>query len=307
MFAKHHLAAGAVFVVMVAPVAAAPRANSPLDQATMPDRLEMNDGSTMRGLILKNTAQSVLFQTRTNEVLVPKDQIRRIHDEIDSEIVFEEIAGQGRLPSWRAMVTDLRNHDDIRSLQQIPATTIDSGLLKNIPYLSFRINEQSEFNVYGDPHDPVAIEFGMYGRQRRSSKYQQIIREFLAGHLHSREEIAALYSLDLRGDEERAGRLAFKIIPPEQADAYGGWWIIVYDPRRIDQARVSNARYAAVTRPFDEINNRDGSLRVRNQQEQQNWLAAMMEDFTGRVPQIRGFYRDQDGVFRLITFGDDPS
>lgn len=272
----------------------------------MPDRLEMNDGRTLQGLILKNTAKSVLFQTATNEVLVPKDQIRRIHDEIDGEIVFEDIAGQGRLPSWRSMVTDLRNHDDIRSLQQIPATTIEEGFLKNIPYLSFRINEQSEFNVYGNPHDPVAIEFGMYGRQRSNPRYRRTIREFLAGHLHTREEIAALYSLNLRGDEKRAGHLAFKIIPPDQADAYGGWWIIVYDPQRLERARVSDKQYAAVTKPFDEINNRDGSLRVRNRQEQQNWLAAMMQDFTGRVPQVRGFYRDKDGVFRLISF-DDPS
>ena len=306
MFAKHQLVAGAALLAAAAAATAAPR-SSALDQATTPDRLEMKDGSTLQGLILKNTRDSVLFQTRTNEILVPKEQIRRIHDEIDGEIVFEEIAGKGRLPSWRGMVTDLRNHDDIRSLQQIPATTIDQGLLRNIPYLSFRVNEQSEFNVYGNPRDPVAIEFGMYGRQRKSSKYQQIIREFLAGHLHTREEIAALYALNLRGDEKRAGHLAFKIIPPEQADAYGGWWIILYDPRRIDQARVSNAQYAKVTRPFDEINNRDGSLRVRNQQEQENWLADMMEDFTGRVPQIRGFYRDKDGVFRLITFGDDAS
>lgn len=306
MSAKLQLTTGVVLMVAAVSAPAATRATSPLDQQTMPDRLEMNDGSTVRGLILKNTAESVLFQTATNEVLVPKSQIRRIHDEIDGEIVFAEIASQGRLPSWRAMVADLRNHDNIHSLQQIPATTIEKGLLRNIPYLSFRVNEQSEFNVYGNPHDPVAIEFGMYGRQRKSSRYQQIVREFLAGHLHSREEIAALYSLNLRGDEKRAGRLAFKIIPPEQADAYGGWWVVVYDPQRIDKARVSAAKYAAVTRPFDEINNRDGSLRVRNQQEQENWLSSMMEDFTGRVPQIRGFYRDKDGVFRLISF-DDPS
>jgi len=305
MFAKHHLAAGAALLVAATAATAAPRLSS-LDQQTIPDRLEMKDGSTLQGLILKNTPDAVLFQTRTNEILVPKDQIRRIHDEIDGEIVFEEIAGKGRLPSWRAMVTDLRNHDEIRSLQQIPATTIEEGLLRNIPYLSFRVNDQSEFNVYGNPRDPVAIEFGMYGRQRNSSKYRQIIREFLAGHLHTREEIAALYSLNLRGDDKRAGHLAFTIIPPEQADAYGGWWIIVYDPRRLDGARVSDAKYAAVTRPFHEINNRDGSLRVRNRQEQQNWLASMMQDLTGRAPQIRGFYRDKDGVFRLIGF-DDPS
>ncbi len=284
---------------------AAPR-YSPLDQQTMPDKLEMNDGRTLRGLILKNTAKSVLFQTGKEELLIPKDEIRRIHDEIDGEIVFADIAGKGRLPSWRAMVADLRNHDSIRGLQQIPATTIDSGLFKNIPYLSFRVNEQSEFNVYGDPNNPVAIEFGMYGRQRKSPKYRQIIREFLAGHLHSREEIATLYDLRLTGDERRAGHLAFKVTPPGAEDAYGGWWISVYDPKRMDKARVSDAQYAAVTLPFDHVNNRDGSLRASTLQAQENWLESTMRNLTGRAPQIRGFYRDKEGVFRLISF-DDPS
>lgn len=304
MPAKLLLAATIGFSACAA-VLAAPR-HSPLDQQTMPDRLEMNDGRTLQGLILKNTAKSVLFQTGEEELLVPKDQIRRIHDEIDGEIVFADIAGKGRLPSWRAMVADLRNHDDIRSLQQIPATTIESGLFKNIPYLSFRVNEQSEFNVYGDPHNPVAIEFGMYGRQRKSRKHRQIVREFLAGHLHTRDEIATLYDLRLTGDDRRAGHLAFKVTPPDRADAYGGWWISVYDPKRMDQARVSDAQYAAVTLPFDQVNNRDGSLRASTLEAQENWLESTMRNLTGRVPEIRGFYRDKEGVFRLISF-DDPS
>ena len=304
MPAKLLLAATIGFSACAA-VLAAPR-HSPLDQQTMPDRLEMNDGRTLQGLILKNTAKSVLFQTGEEELLVPKDQIRRIHDEIDGEIVFADIAGKGRLPSWRAMVADLRNHDDIRSLQQIPATTIESGLFKNIPYLSFRVNEQSEFNVYGDPHNPVAIEFGMYGRQRKSPKHRQIVREFLAGHLHTRDEIATLYDLRLTGDDRRASHLAFKVTPPDRADAYGGWWISVYDPKRMDQARVSDAQYAAVTLPFDQVNNRDGSLRASTLEAQENWLESTMRNLTGRVPEIRGFYRDKEGVFRLISF-DDPS
>lgn len=284
---------------------AAPQ-HRPLDQHTMPDSLEMNDGRTLRGLILKNTAKSVLFQTSDGELLLPKTEIRRIHDEIDGEIVFADMTAKGRLPSWRAMVADLRNHDDIKSLEQIPATTVVSGLLKNIPYLSFRVNKQSEFNVYGDPNDPVAIEFGMYGKRRRSPKYRQIVREFLAGHLHSREEINALYTLNLHGDERRVGYRAFKIIPPDHPESHGGWWIVLYDPKRIDQARVSDGRYASLTLPFEQVNNPDGSLRQGTRDSYDKWLADTMQSLTGRVPQIRGFYRDKDGVFRLINF-EDPS
>ena len=278
----------------------------PLSTQTAPDTLVMADGSKVRGLILKNTADNVLIQTDTSELLVPKSQIRRISDEMDGEVVFAEVAGPGRLPSWRAMVFDLRNHDSIYALEQIPATTIGEGYLKNIPYLSFRVNDQSEFNVYGDSQDPVAIEFGMYGERRKNPKYHRMVREFLAGHLQSREQIAALYSLPFRGGEKRVGPMAIKITPPREADAYGGWWISVYNPSRLDASRVDGARYAAVTKPFEEINYRDGRLRRENVEKDKDWLASLVRGMTGSVPQVRGFYRDKEGVFRLITFGSAP-
>jgi hypothetical protein len=275
----------------------------PLSSQTMPDTLVMLDGSQVRGLILKNTADDVLIQTDQAELLVPKSQIRRISDEMEGEIVFAELTKPGRLPSWRAMIYDLRNHDAIYAIEQIPATRIEEGYLKNIPYLSFRVNDQSEFNVYGDPQDPVAIEFGMYGERRKNPKYHRIVREFLAGHLHSREQISALYALSFRGGEKRVGPMALRITPPSEADAYGGWWIAISIPSRLDAARVGDAAYTAVTKPFDEINYRDGRLRRENVEKDKDWLAAMVRRMTGTVPQVRGFYRDKDGVFRLIGFG----
>jgi hypothetical protein len=305
MIAARILAALTGFALVTVPLAANPY--KPLSSHTMPDTLVMLDGDQIRGLILKNTADSVLIQTEQAEMLVPKSQIRRISDEIDGEVVFADIAKPGRLPSWRAMVFDLRNHDSIYALEQIPATTIEEGFLKNIPYLSFRVNDQSEFNIYGDPQDPVAIEFGMYGARRKNPKYHRIVREFLAGHLQSREQIAALYSLPFSGGEKRVGPMAIKITPPHEADAYGGWWITVYNPSRLQASRLSDAAYAEVTRPFDEISRRDGRLRRENVDKDKDWLAAMVGRMTGTVPQVRGFYRDKDGVFRLLGFESTPA
>ena len=295
------LAGAFVFFCAATPLPA--QRYKPLSSQTMPDTLDMLDGSKIRGLILKNTADDVLIQTEKTELLVPKSQIRRIGDEMEGEIVFADVAKPGRLPSWRAMVFDLRNHDSIHAIEQIPATKIEEGYLKNIPYLSFRVNEQSEFNVYGDPQDPVAIEFGMYGGRRKNPKYHRIVREFLAGHLQTRDQIAALYALPFTGGEKRVGLMAIKITPPSEAGAYGGWWICVYNPSRLDPARVGNAAYAAVTKPFDEVNYRDGRLRRENVEKDKDWLASMVRRATGTIPQVRGFYRDKDGVFRLITFG----
>ena len=276
----------------------------PLGGQTMPDSVELADGTKLKGLIVRNTADSVLFQTDKSEMDIPKSQIRRIHDEMEAEVVFPQLMAPGHLPSWRAMVFDLRNHDAIHKMQQIPSATIKEGYLRNIPYLSFRVNEQSAFNIYGDPNDPVAIEFGMYGKQRKLGKYHRIVREFLAGHLQTREQISALYSLSFAGDDKRAGALALRITPPQKAGAHGGWWICLYNPSRLDSARVSDEKYARVTLPFDQISLRDGRIREENLRKNENWLAAMVNQMTGTIPKIRGFYRDEDGAFRLIGFGE---
>ncbi len=274
----------------------------PINQRTTPDTLELEDGTSLQGLILKNTADSVLFQSDNREILMPKSEIRRIRDEIDGELYFPDITAPGMLPSWHAMVFDLRNSDEIGSMQQIPATRVTEGLLRRIPYLSFRINTQSEFNIYGDPNNPVALEFGMYGKHKSSAKYHQIVREFLAGHLNKREEIAALYALSFKGDKKQVGHLVFTITPPKYADSNGGWWLCVYNAKRIEGARIGEKQYAAVTWPFEEVSHRDGRLRKENLKSSESWLAALMTSPTGTKPKIRGFYRDKQGIFRLLTF-----
>jgi hypothetical protein len=294
----------AIFAVWAAATQPLPAQRyKPLGGDAMPDSLELADGTQLRGLILRNTADSVLFQTADNEREIPKSNIRRIHDEMEAEMVFPELLAPGHLPSWRTMVFDLRNHDSIHSLQQIPSAAIKEGYLRNIPYLSFRVNEQSAFNIYGNPNDPVAIEFGMYGKQRRSGKYHRIAREFLAGHLQSREQIAALYSLSLTGDDKRVDPLALRITPPQKAGPHGGWWMTLYNPSRLASARISDEKYARFTLPFEQINLRDGRVREENLRKNEGWLATMVDQLTGSVPKIRGFYRDEDGVFRLIGFG----
>lgn len=297
---RHHLfVSTCFFLAAVAASVASP------NQRITPDSVEMKDGRSIHGLILKNNAETILLQTAKSEIEIPRSEIRRIRDNPDPEIAYTTITKSGDLPAWRAMVLDMREHDSIHSFQQIPATAIDVGVFKNIPYLSFRINEQLEFNVYGDPNKPMGIEFGMYGRKKNSTKYRQIIREFLAGHLNSRKEIAALYSLSFQGGKKQIGPLIFEITPPDEVGAYGGWWVSVYNPQRAEAARVNDEKYASVTRPFDFVSNRNGILRQKNLKKEENWLASSVKKLTGATPKIRGFYRDKQGVLRLINFNYD--
>lgn len=261
----------------------------------------MNDGTRLRGLILQNTSEMVVLETANGEARIPKAYIRRIDDAPNDEVIFADLVGKDELPSWRSIVHDLRIHDAVRVFEQIPPTAIDSGLLRNIPYLSFRANEKWELNVYGEPERPVAIEFGVYGASGPDEATRRTFREFIAGHLHSKEQIAALYSLAPNKRDARAGKLAFRLIRPGDQDGYGGTWFVVYRPDALVGARLSNKAYAAITRPFEQVNNRDGSLRAEKKDENINWLDRMMETMTGKDPQLRGFYRDKDGMFRVLT------
>lgn len=266
-----------------------------------PDQVRMNDGTKLSGLILQNTSDMVVIETENGEARLPKEYVRRIDDAPNGEAVFADLVGKDKLPPWRSLVHDLRTHDGIRLFEQIPPTAIDNGILRNIPYLSFRANERAELNVYGDPDNPVAIEAGIYGRSGPDRRKLRLFRELLAGHLHTREQIRALYGLSPQQRDARAGRLAFRLILPDDADGYGGTWVVVYRPEALDRARLSNRAYREMTRPFDEVNNPDGSLRAEKAEENESWLDRTMEKLTGEDPELRGFYRDKNGVFRVLT------
>ena len=268
-----------------------------------PDQVRLNDGTELRGLILQNTPDMVVLETKTGEARIPKEYIRRIDDAPNGEAIFADIVGKDDLPSWRSVVHDLRTHDSIRTFEQIPPTAIDNGLLRNSPYLSFRVNGVSELRIYGDQDDPVAIEFGIYGARNVTNETRQIFREFIAGHLGTAGQIRALYSLSPKKRDARSGKLAFRLIRPDDPDGYGGTWIVVYRPDRLGRARLPDKEYTAITRPFDEVNNPDGSLRADKREENESWLDQTMEWLTGEERDLRGFYRDRNGTFRVLTGG----
>jgi hypothetical protein len=264
-----------------------------------PDTIFMNDGRKFHGLIIKNDATEVTLQQRMGEVEIPKAYIRRIDDEPDTDVFFADIANPGKLPPWRMIVEDLRSDDSIRSFRQIPATTIDNGYLKNIPYLSFKINERVEMNVYGNPEDPVCIEFGIYERGEKITQFKKIIRAYLAGILGSRDEVGALYSLDEKGGKTRVGKFTFQITPPDAPDAYGGWWISIFDAARLEKFRVPDEIYRKNTLPFDAVNHSSGVLRKDKIGTFDQFLSGTMKAWKGMIPGLRGFYRDNMGELNL--------
>lgn len=266
-----------------------------------PDSLVLRDGRTVSGLIVRNTVSSVVLQERFGENTYPKSEIVRIRDGADAGMEFTDALRRGQLPAWRVIANDLRTHDDIKRLIEIPATVIDNGVFQNVPYKSFRVNGDVELNIYGDPENPAGIEIGIYGPRSRSARLQRTLRNYLGGFLTTREEVAAMFSLPLTGGLAHADTMSIEITPPGAPDAYGAWWVSIFNKKRLADARLDEAEYARLTRPMGDVLDRRGRVLPNA------WTDAEME-LSERADEeddviLRGFYRDANGDFRLVTAG----
>lgn len=268
------------------------------DAFKAPDSLVLKNGSTVRGLIIKNTVDSVTLQKEFEETTYPKSEIVRIRDEADIGIAFTDIHRKGDLPSWRVIANDLRTRDRIKSLVEIPATTIDNGEFKNVPYMSFRANEDIELNIYGDPNDPAGIELGIYGAHAGNTRLRKVLRSYLAGFLTTRKEIEALYAIDLNGGIHEAGDITIEITPKSAPDAYGAWWISLYNRKDLDSVRMDTADYERLTRPHADVVGRNGKIIASGWTKKDLQLSERMNENSNVI--ARGFYRDANGDFRIL-------
>jgi hypothetical protein len=232
--------------------------------------------------------------------MIKKRDIQRIDDAHKDLSSFADLANHDKTPPWRMMVQDMRCNDAVKSFVQIPATKISGGYLKNVPYLSFHINDYGEMNIYGNPRDPACVELGAYARGEKLKRFQSIARQFFAGYISSREGLAALYRLNLRGDEQRVGKFIYKVQPPSDPDSNRGWWLSIYDPIRLKKARVSDAVYNNMTLPSHEIRAKDGKLKHDLEEKYRQFLNLSMIRWLGKLPGFHGFYRDGDNKLQVL-------
>lgn len=132
-----------------------------------------------------------------------------------------------------------------KTLAQIPSTVIDKGVLRNIPYLSYRSGD-FELNIYGDPAAPAGVELGIHKDTLRSPTAKKACVDFLGGLLDPADR-ALLASLKMDVDKKVRDGLTFEITPPTAEDAYGGWWVSVYDEKALDRSRASEDEMAKIT------------------------------------------------------------
>jgi hypothetical protein len=217
------------------------------------DEVILLNGEKLRGRILVENRDSVVLLMDDRHVSIDKKEVERIYDRPDREMTFTDLLPQaGHFPPWWVPAYDLFYSDWVKEFAQVPATVIDEGEFQNVPYLSFRANRKYELNVYGNPERPAGLEIGIYGWRRSDAKTRAKLREFITSYLHSIPEIRALESLPDSGGKVESNGLKIEITPPNAPDAYGAWWVSIWYPKALAQARLSPEALAKRSQTLDQ-------------------------------------------------------
>lgn len=139
-----------------------------------------------------------------------------------------------------------------KDLKQIPSTVIDKGVLRNVPYTSFRSGDY-ELNVYGDPAAPACFEIGVHNTLLKSDAAKKNCLDVMTALLADAEDRKLLKSLKLDVDKKTRAGWTFEITPPTAEDAYGGWWISIYDEAILEKSRASEAELAKITTTHTDV------------------------------------------------------
>jgi hypothetical protein len=160
-----------------------------------------------------------------------------------------EINSTNRLPSAKDLVRLLSRQPWGSNLRQIPATVIDKGILRNVPYVSFRCGDDYEINVYGDLDRPAGIEAGIYQKLLDDPTAKSNCVKLVAALLGESGNKEIVQGLAPEKDVKTREGMTFEITPPSAEDAYMGWWVSVYSDKQLNLARASAEELKQITIP----------------------------------------------------------
>lgn len=215
------------------------------------DVVVLRSGSELECVVLQENTETVVVRRGYGTMTIPRSMITSI---VRSPIITAPIAapttrpaaGQ-RVPPWNAILSALVKTKWATTLQQIPATVIDVGVMRNVPYQSYRCGTDYEVNIYGDPDRPAAIEIGIYRTLLTSDVAKGNCVELMASILPDKADAAVLRALSQKQDLVTRKDVTLEITPPTSADSYGGWWVSIYSEKELDAARASKDELSEIT------------------------------------------------------------
>jgi len=215
------------------------------------DVVKMSSGNQIECIVIQENPDSIVIRRAYGTMTLPRAQIASITKSpvltaSDVAPTTQPAAGQ-RIPPWSNVLAVLVKSTWASNLQQIPATVIDVGVMKHVPYQSYRCGADYEVNIYGDLDHPASIEIGIYRSLLNSAEAKRNCIEFIASVLTDKADAGILRTMNQTKDLVTRNDLSIEITPPTDPDAYGGWWVSVYNEKELDAARASDAELKQIT------------------------------------------------------------
>ena len=201
------------------------------------DTLVFVNDSTISGTVLQTNDDEIVLLAGDAAFNYKKSSLKEIKVE---PLQASQPSKTERLPDFKNTVLLLSKQSWARNLAPIPATVIDKGVLRNVPYSSFRCGEDYELNVYGDLKHPAGIEIGIYRKLIENPTAKTNCLNFISDLLNQVADKEMVGKLNLKADYKMSDELTFEITPPTESDSYNGWWVSVYSEHELNLARASD-------------------------------------------------------------------
>jgi hypothetical protein len=201
------------------------------------DTLFFSNGSTVSGTVLQTNDDQIVLLTDNAAFNFKKSNLEEIKVEPTQA---SQTAKTERLPDFKKAVLFLSKQSWATNLTPIPATVIDKGVLRNVPYSSFHCGEDYEINVYGEPDHPAGLEIGVYRKLLDDQNAKMSCLKFIGDLLSESADKDMVWNLSQKTDYKNRNDLTFEVTPPTDMDSYGGWWISVYSEADLSRARATD-------------------------------------------------------------------
>jgi hypothetical protein len=200
------------------------------------DTLVLLNNSTVSGTIIQTNGDDILLLTDFAAYDFSKANTKEI--KIEPAAIVEHL-NTDRVPDFKQIILYLSKQLWATNICPIPATVIFKGILRNVPYTSFRCADDYEVNVYGDLEHPAGFEIGVYRKLLADESAKSNCVKFITGLLNQSKDKEIVETLDRNKDLKLRDELTFEITPPTADDSYDGWWISVYSENKLNLARAS--------------------------------------------------------------------
>ncbi len=227
------------------------------------DTIRLKNGGTLDGVVLKEGDGAVVVRLKYATVTLDRGDIEAIEKKAPEAT---PAAAPARLARWDRCIEVVAARPWAGELRQIPATVIDKGILKNVPYMSHK-SGNTEFNLYGDPDDPAGIEIGVTRELLKSDAAKAECLAVIVALLSDPKDVAALRSLNLKPGKAEHDGLTFEVTPETAEDAYEGWWISVYSTKLLDEARATDEELKRISVTEAELEKEEEAERERARKE----------------------------------------